>query len=299
MLYEFLYTPKKLKPNSDVIILPGSYEDFTAWLQSQGKSQRTIRERINYLKRLSNELGHRFTLNQFYKHMAKQQPRAREHYLKALRLYLRYIDRRDVLERLKGGWTPSSQELKTESAVSLEEAYDAIQIATMHSRDYALYLATILITGLRPHEVRALRWNKQVIPQVFKLEKKSRLKRAYHAFLTPNLYIELLKNKRGDRVVHYRRETEYNILLKIKKEIPQFRPYELRALNAALLFKAGLPESIVKYMHGWSPISVVRRYYLDKQLGLEEMLEDLLAKHNKALESVDERLGEILAAGPG
>ena len=50
-------------------------------------------------------------------------------------------------------------------------------------------------------------------------------------------------------------------------------------------------------MHGWSPISVVRRYYLDKQLGLEEMLEDLLAKHNNALESVDQRLAEVFGGG--
>ncbi len=290
-----MYESWSIDGGQSVIILPPDLSGFEAWLRSQGRSERTIRERLQYLERLRGELGHRFTLDRFYRHIAESG--AREHYLKALRLLLRYQGRDDLLERLRGGWTPARKELRLEAAVSLEEALDAIHIAAGYSRDYALYLAAILVTGLRPHEVRGLRWSMQVLPQVFRLEKRSRLKRAYHAFLTPNLYTMLLEARRDDRLVRYRRETEYHVLKKIRRVYLAFRPYELRALNTALLFKAGLPEPLIKYMHGWAPESVLRRHYLDKHLGLEEMLEDLLVKHNQALQQVDERLQELGLGG--
>ncbi len=291
-LYEALYGSWQLDGSRAVIVLPPDLSGFEAWLRAQGRGERTIRERIAYLERLRRELGTRFTVDDLYRFLANSG--AREHYLKAVRLLLKYQGRDDLLDRLRGGWTPSSNELKIETAIGLEEALGAIRIAAGENSDYALYLAAILVTGLRPHEVRALRWSRQVIPRVFRLEKRSRLKRAYHAFLSPNLYAILLGSKKDDRVVRYRRETEYHVLKRIKERYPGFRPYELRALNAALLFKAGIPEPLIKYMHGWAPESVLRRYYLDRQLGLEEMLEDLLQKHNAALESVDRRLTEIL-----
>ncbi len=294
LLYGFISSSKELGMSNGVIVFPSDLTGFEAWLRSQGRAPRTVRGRLAYLHRLVNELGHRVELDELYGFLARQAPGAREHFLKALRLFLQYSGRGDLLDRVRGGWQRPSRELKLESAVSLEDALSAIGMAADMSMDYALYLSVLLVSGLRPHEARLLRWGMLVEPQIFKIEKQSRLKRAYHAFITPRLYMLLVKSRRGERVVHYRRETEYHVLKRIREELPHFRPYELRALNAALLVRAGIPESVVKYLHGWAPESVLRRFYLDKQMSLVEMLLDVLSKHNEALEHVDSQLEAIL-----
>ncbi len=294
LLYDVITSDGVIRRGDDVIpFSPEKLESFRNWLVANDKSERTINERLRYLKRLVASLGWFPTIDDVFAFLSRQSAGAREHYLKALRLWLQYIGREDLLNRFKGGWV--IRESDHEAAITLNEALAAIKIAAINSRRYALYLATLLVTGLRPHEVRALRWDNEVIPQVIKLEKKSRYKRAYYAFLTPKLYTLLLQDSRDSRVVKWRRETEYRTLKLIKEEIPAFRPYELRALNTALLLKAGIPEPIIKFIHGWAPRSTMRRYYIDKQLSTKEMLKDILKKHNKALEEIDSLLERILS----
>jgi len=296
LLYEFIRSEVLPKGVDDVIVLsPRRLESFADYLKSLGRSERTVEERLNYLTRLASALGWSFSVEDLYKYLSGQSPNVRDHIMKALRLYLRFEDREDLLSKLRGGWT--HKEVDLEDSISLEEALDAVRVAAGASRDYSLYLATLLVTGLRPHEVRSLRWSNEVIPQVIKVEKASRTKRAYYAFLTPNLYLELIKEARdvGGRVVHYRRETEYLVLKEIRTKIPSFRPYSLRALNTALLVKAGVPQPVIEFIHGWAPRSVMRLHYLDKQLTQKEMLKDILQKHNQALKEVDEKLSAILS----
>ncbi|MEM4976596.1 MAG: integrase [Desulfurococcaceae archaeon] len=295
LLYEFLRGDILPKEVDDVIALsPKRLESFADYLRSLGRSERTVEERLRYLRRLCEELGWSFSVDDLYKYLSDRSPNVRDHIVKALRLYLRFEDREDVLSKLRGGWI--HKEVDLEDSISLEEALDAIKVATSVSRDYSLYLATLLVTGLRPHEVRSLRWSSEVIPQVIKVEKVSRTKRAYYAFLTPNLYLELIKEAKeeGGRVVHYRREIEYLALKEIRTKIPSFRPYSLRALNTTLLVKAGVPQPVIEFIHGWAPRNIMRLHYLDKQLTQKEMLKDILQKHNQALKEVDEKLNALL-----
>ena len=294
MLYEFIRGEVLPKDVDDVIVLsPQRLESFVDYLKSLGRSEKTVEGRLSYLRRLYGELGWSFSVDDLYKYLSTQSPNVRDHVVKALRLYLRFEDREDVLSKLRGGWI--HKEVDLEDSISLEEALDAIKVATSVSRDYSLYLATLLVTGLRPHEVRSLRWSSEVIPQVIQVEKVSKTKRAYYAFLTPNLYLELIKEARdvGDKVVRYRRETEYLTLKEVKAKIPSFRPYQLRALNTALLVKAGVPQPVIEFIHGWAPRNIMRLHYLDKQLTQKEMLKDILQKHNQALKEVDEKLQQI------
>ncbi|MEM1681112.1 MAG: integrase [Sulfolobales archaeon] len=297
MLYEFIRGEVLPKEVDDVIVLsPQRLESFADYLKSLGRSERTVEERLNYLSRLTSVLGWSFSIDDLYKYLSAQSPNVRDHVVKALRLYLRFEDREDLLSKLRGGWI--HKEVDLEDSISLEEALNAVEVAAGVSRDYSLYLATLLVTGLRPHEVRSLRWVNEVIPQVIKVEKVSRTKRAYYAFLTPNLYLELIKEARdvGDRVVRYRRETEYIALKEVRVKIPSFRPYQLRALNTALLVKAGVPQPVIEFIHGWAPRNIMRLHYLDKQLTQKEMLKDILQKHNQALKEVDEKLQQILGS---
>ncbi len=297
MLYSFISSDHPLPSRDNVVLFSEEkIEGFRNWLISNNKSERTIRERINYLKRLISDLGYSVEIDEIFKYLAKQQPEARYHFIKALRLYLQYINRKDLLERINIKWRKYESSFLKEPEISLNDTLVAIRLASECSANYAIYLSTLLVTGLRPFQVRSLRWSNERLPQVFRLERKigGELKKGYYAFVTPNLYLILLKNAVDDKVIKYSRKTEEKCLKKIKEEIPNFRPYELRSWNTVLLIKYGIQESVVKFIQGWAPESVMRRYYLDKHLGTDFMLKDILRKHNEALREVDEEIGKIL-----
>jgi len=115
----------------------------------------------------------------------EESPNVRDHYRKALRLWLRYSGQKDALEYLSGGWAPSTE--NPEPAVTLEEALEIARLAWRVDRRYAVYLLGLLVTGLRPSELRSSRRDRAKAPLVFELEKPStRTKRSTgYAFVTP------------------------------------------------------------------------------------------------------------------
>ncbi|WP_180385538.1 integrase [Pyrodictium delaneyi] len=247
------------------------------------------------MEKIAEELGLAPSADAVLEFLAGRSPHERDHFRKALRLWLKYSGQREALELLSGGWA------KTEAGgtgVSLEEALEAIRIAWGVDPRYALYLALLLITGLRPVELRSVKRSGQILPLVFAIEKPSTTtKRHSYAFLTPTalgLRDKLLG--RYEKLVFWRREVEYEALKAIRERLPGFRPYALRALNAELLLRGGVPEAIIDYIQGRAPETVLRKHYLHKQMTRQEMLLDILGQHNKALRDVDEWLrGEILS----
>ncbi len=266
--------------------VPEELEGFKAYLVTKGKSERTIRERIRYLERLVDELGMTPSVNDLLSFLAERSPHERDHFRKALRLWLSYSGQKEALEYLSGGW------VRTEArdvGVGLEEALEAIRIAWSVEPKYALYLILLLVTGLRPSELRSVKRSGQVLPLIFSIEKpNTATKRHSYAFLTPTS-LELRDKVLGryERLVFWRREIEYKALKGIRESLPGFRPYALRALNAELLLRGGVPEAIIDYIQGRAPETVLRKHYLHKQMTRQEMLLDILDQHNKALKDVD------------
>ncbi len=153
---------------------------------SQGKSDRTIKEHLNYLRKLINNFGWSIDVYKIIEYLSTLAPGQRDHYRKALRLYLRFIDRKEFLELLSGKWI--SRDSEKEPGITLKQAKEIIEIATAIDKDYALYLAALLVTGIRPKELRAITWNDQmntIDPRIFKINNTSTTKRSYYAFLTP------------------------------------------------------------------------------------------------------------------
>ena len=254
---------------------------------SSGRSERTVAERIKYLERIVEKLGLAPSTDAVLEFLAERSPHERDHYRKALRLWLKYSGQDEALRLLRGGWARAEP---GEGGLSLEEALEAIRVAWGVEPRYALYLALLLVTGLRPVELRSVKRSGQLLPLVFAIEKpSSTTKRHSYAFLTPTA-LELRDKLLGryEKLVFWRREVEHEALKAIRERLPGFKPYQLRALNAELLLRGGLPEAIIDYIQGRAPETVLRKHYLHKQMTRQEMLLDILGQHNKALKDVDD-----------
>ncbi len=273
-----------------VIRLPAEddLEGFVAWLRQRGRTERTIEERVRYLRKLSERLGALPTIEGVLRFFEGLNGAERDHYRKALRLWLRYSGQRKALEWFEGGW--ESRRESSQPGIALEEAFEAVKIAWSVEPRYALYLVLLLVTGLRPSELRAARRDKPLAPLVFEIEKpQTTTKRHSYAFLTPAA-LELRDKLLGsgyDRLAWYRRQKEHECLKVVREKLPSFRPYDLRALNAQLLIMNGVPVPVANYIQGRAPEDVLRRHYLDKQLTREEIILDVLKRHNQALRDVD------------
>ncbi len=299
LLYSFFETSlNPLLRDSVIHFSPDSLEKFKAWLISQGRTKKTIRDHMNYLKKLVNKFGWSIDIYKVIEYLSTLSHGQRNHYRKALRLYLKFINRKEFLELLSGKWT--SNESEKEPGITLEQAKEIIEIAATLNIDYALYLAALLITGIRPKELKTITWDDQmntVDPKIFKIKTSSQLKRSYYAFLTPNLLklLEKTKRTRSNKLVHWRRETEHNILKIIKTKYPTFRPYELRSLNTYILYMNKVDVLKIKLIHGWIPkAEVMTNYYLIKHLNKNETLLEILDTHNKVFKEIDEWIGEVL-----
>jgi integrase len=275
---------------------PEELEGFSAWLTLQGKTERTVRERLQYLERLAEELGLSPSIEAVLAFLAEEEsPHARDHYKKALRLWLRYSWQKEALEYLRGGWAPSRE---PEPAVTLEEALEIAGLAWGVDRRYAVYLLGLLVTGLRPSELRSARRDRAKAPLVFEIEKPStRTKRSTgYAFVTP-AWLELrdaVLGKGYERLVWWRRETEHQALKTVREKYPGFAPYQLRSLNLWLLTRAGLDLALANYLQGRAPKTIGEKHYLRRLLQRENPLLWLLEQHNKALREVDQYIREEL-----
>jgi len=78
------------------------------------------------------------------------------------------------------------------------------------------------------------------------------------------------------------------ILKKIKKIYPKFEPRLLRKVNTWILEKAGVPETITKFTHGWTGKEIFYSRYLRPQMTREEALLEILHMHNQALKQIDQ-----------
>jgi integrase len=177
-------------------------------------------ERIRYLRQLMEELGPTPSVDAVLTFLVDvESPAKRDHFKKALRLWLRYSNQKDMLEYFSGGWAPSGENL--EPAVTLEEALEVVRIAWGVNRRYAVYLLGLLVTGLRPSELRSARRDKARAPLVFEVEKPStRTKRnPGYAFVTP-AWLELrdaVLGKSYRRLVFWRREDEWEALISARR----------------------------------------------------------------------------------
>jgi len=298
LLYGFLEA--KLNPLLSETVIhfsPESIDKFRAWLISQGRAGRTVEERIRYIRSLISDLGWSIDIYKAIEYMSKLPEHKRDHVRKSLRLYLRFTKRMDLLELLSGGWRHAPREIDVEPSITLEEAKEVIEIAKTISVDYALYLAALLVTGLRPSELRGITWRDQssVDPKIFRVNHETKTKRSYYAFLTPGL-LKLLEDARGssDKLVRWRRETEYKVLKVVRLKHPGFKPYDLRSLNTYILYLRKVDPLKIKLIHGWIPQQeVMTKYYLIKHLNKNETLLEILSTHNNALADIDEWIRSI------
>ena len=253
---------------------------------------------------ITRDLGWKPSIYDIIEYMSGLPSDKQLHLKKAVRLYLKFIKRKDLLEFFEGGWSSSTSSGDVVT-ISLAEALGAISLASYMDPVYAIYLCTLLVTGLRPCEVKSITWDNQLValdPRIFKLEKMERkTKRAYYAFTTPALLeaLEKLKDRprrRTNKIVIYRREVEYEVLKKIKHVYQKFEPRLLRDVNSWILTKAGIQETIVKFIHGWTSKEVFYKHYLRPQMTREEALLEILHMHNQALKEIDKWLRENILA---
>ncbi|NPA99693.1 MAG: tyrosine-type recombinase/integrase [Crenarchaeota archaeon] len=229
--------------------------------------------------------------------MSRQKPSVRDHIRKAIRLYLHFVRRKDLLD-LFSYEAKGEDEDEGEPAIGLDEFYDILTVAKTINKNYAVYLAGLLVTGLRPYELRSLTWNDQadIDPRIFRLRVMSRRKRAYYAFLTPGLLDVLEKTKitGSPKLFHYSHKTERKVLKAIRRLKPGFRPYDLRSLNTYILYQAGIDWDTIRFMHGWISRKTWWKYYLRKHVTKEQALLETLRLHNQVFQPIDQKITEIL-----
>ena len=298
LLYELMSENYDFHGEDPVIVFsPESLERFAAWMKAQDKKPRTIKERLHSLRRLISALGWKPSVYDIIDYMSRQSENARDHIRKAVRLYLHFIGRKELLELFKAGWKHYEEE-EIEPAIGIDEFYDILVVAKNINKNYAIYLAGLLITGLRPVELRSLEWRDQTVidPRIFRLRVTSRRKRAYYAFLTPGL-LGILENtmiESSQKLFHYRRENEYKVLKAIRKLKPGFRPYDLRSLNTYLLYSARIDKDTIRFMHGWISRKTWWKFYLSRHVTKKQALLETLRMHNTVFHEIDQRITKIL-----
>ena len=274
-------------------------EEFKKWISSDNtKAKKTRDDAIRYSK-YAIYLVSPISLQRIFGELSEAK---KHHVLKSLSLFCKYLDLKyntsifqayfkNLRQKIGIKWSSGG---KRALLINLDEAYKAIAIAAELRKEYAAYLAALLVTGLRPIHLRQATWDRVVVEGVVALHHKTTTKRAYYAFFTEGVW-QVLKRLRKPwqvKIVSYRREYEYKCLKAIREQIPWFEPYQLRHLHATILMLRHMPKDLINFVQGRAAEDVLMRYYahLDLRMALKAIREQL----NRMLEDIDQKIAEIL-----
>ena len=273
-------------------------EEFKKWVSQDNKSKKTKDDIIRY-SRYAVYLASPLALQRVFNELSEAK---RHHVLKAMSIFCRYLDLKygtsvfqsffkNLRQKLGVKWTSGG---KRTILINIEQALEAIAIASSIRKEYAAYLAALLVSGLRPIHLRQATWDRVVLEGVVALHKTTQTKRAYYAFFTEGVW-QVLKRLRKPwqvKIVSYRREYEYKCLKAIREQIPWFEPYQLRHLHATILMLRHMPKDLINFVQGRAAEDVLMRYYahLDLRMALKAIREQL----NRMLEDIDQKIAEIL-----
>ena len=200
--------------------------------------------------------------------LTEQPPAKRCHIQKAISSFCKYLDIRfttDIflsswhrimkLADLSWSWERKEDEeeifLKQEEALTEKELLDIIKIALKHYEKMALRIWFQAVTGLRTCEVNGIEWNNIDLEYgIVRIMKKTKTKRAFISFLTPNIAKKLKEMDKTNKPFTVSAVKELETLKAIRAKYPKFRYYLLRKFNATYLIQKGIPEPIVDFLQG-------------------------------------------------
>jgi len=194
--------------------------------------------------------------------------------------------------KLKIKWNEKQPADIFEKITSLDEALKAIEIAAEIYPEYAIYLATLLESGLRPIELLTVR-KEAFRPQlrIIKVMIIRKTKRAFIGILGPKLteiLRDMISRRNWTRLFELNKDRVNKASKKIREEIPWFRPYHLRKLNASILLKKGVDSQIVDLLQGRAEATVLMQHYF------KTTIEELVKIHNSAIKEIDDKIYSIL-----
>ncbi len=255
----------KVKKVFENVFVKREVEGFRAWLSSKGRSKKTVKERCRCLRNFLLS-GTPLTARGLTAFFSRLRPGEAEHYAKALRLYLKYKGRRDLIE-----YVPSVS-VKVEGGAREAPRYEDVRkVAEYIETREALYLYAMLAeSGLRPGLGYQLTRNDVILGhRVVKRPLATRTKRFWFTFYYVDLDEELSKYVRGLSSARLFPKKPRNLRLEIYKAMDRalgyrFTLYDLRHFWISYMNYKGVNPLIVEVLAGHKPpfFRVTTDFYL-------------------------------------
>ena len=274
-------------------------ERFERILRAKGRSEKTIKDRIRYLRKALSDLNWELspeTIEEYLYEVANESPHIAGHIAVSLKLFIKYVIKDDLLYN-SFKIVRNSLPVRHEPLTLDQVRAIAKHIAHLGAKAYFVLLTE---TGLRPGEVLNLRLSDiDLKERVIRVFKEGKTKRAYISFFSEKTKEFLIKEYlpfRQDFIERYEvalrnlgfseeyvKEWKQKLFpfkdYELRQEIyrasekvlgRQIRLYDLRSFFASYMSLKGVPGQIIDLLQGRVPpreFEVLQRHYLAISIG--------------------------------